>query len=98
MVDDLLENGIIELLALKRLEEVERTTNPKYCRYHRVISHPLEKCIMLKERITRLGRDGRIILDLDDSIEPIISLLKWNTLFHHDSKAVLDFMSKGRLT
>ena len=28
----------------------------------------LEKCIMLKERIIQLARDGRIILDLDDLV------------------------------
>ena len=51
MLDDLLENEIIELLVLKRPEEDERTTDPKYCHYHRVISHSLEKCITLKEHI-----------------------------------------------
>jgi len=68
MLDDLLENGIIELLAPKRPEEAGRTTDPKYCHYHRVISHPLEKCITLKERVMQLARDGRIILDLDDPV------------------------------
>ena len=67
MLDDLVENGIIELLELKRPREARRTTDPKYCCYHRVISHPLEKCITLKERIMQLARDGKIILDLDDS-------------------------------
>ena len=67
MLDDLPKNGIIELLTPKRPEEADRTTDPKYCRYHQVISHPLEKCITLKERIMQLARDGGIILDLDDS-------------------------------
>jgi len=55
MLDDLLENGISELSAPKRPEQARRTTDPKYCRYHRVISHPLEKCITLKERIIQLA-------------------------------------------
>jgi len=67
MLDGLLENGIVELPPLKQPEEAERTTDPKYCCYHRVISHPLEKCITLKERIMQLAKEGRIILDLDDS-------------------------------
>jgi len=67
MLDDLLENGIIELPAPKQPEEAGRTTDPKYYHYHRVISHPLEKCITLKERIMQLARDGKIVLDLDDS-------------------------------
>ena len=67
MLDDLLANGIIELPTPKRPEEVGRTADLKYCRYHWVISHPLEKCITLKERIMQLAGEGRIILDLDDS-------------------------------
>jgi len=88
MLDDLLENGIIELAAPKQPEEAGRTTNRKYYRYHRVISHPLETCITLKECIMQLARDGRIMLDLDDSAGPIIFLLKRTTLFHHGSKAL----------
>jgi len=41
MLDDLLEKGIIELPPSKRPEESGRTNDPKYCRYHRVVSHPL---------------------------------------------------------
>jgi len=62
MLDDLLANGIIELPTPKRPEEAGRTADLKYCRYHWVISHPLEKCITLKERIMQLARNGRIIL------------------------------------
>ena len=67
ILDDLLQNGVIELPNPKRPEEAGRVTDPKYCRYHRVVSHPLEKCIMLKERIMQLAKDGEIILDLDDT-------------------------------
>ena len=69
MLDDLLENKIIELPEPKRPEEVRRINNPKYCRYPRVISHPLEKCITLKERIMQLAKDWRIILDLNKIAE-----------------------------
>jgi len=44
-------------------------TDPKYYRYCTVISLPLEKCITLKDRITQLARDERIILDLDETAE-----------------------------
>jgi len=53
MLDD---NKIIELLELKHLEEARRTNDPKYCLYHKVIHHPLEKCITLKERIMSLAK------------------------------------------
>ena len=54
MLDDLPEKGIIELPPSKCREKSGRTNNPKYCRYHRVVSHPSEKCITLKERIMQL--------------------------------------------
>ena len=69
MLDDLLEKGIIELPTSKRHEESGRTNNPKYYRYDRVVSHPLAKCITLKERIMQLAKDGTIILDLDEAAE-----------------------------
>jgi len=52
MLDDLLEKGVIELPEPKRPEEVGRTADPKYCRYHRIVNHPLKKCVTLKECIT----------------------------------------------
>ena len=67
MLNDLLENKIIELPEPKRPEEAGRTNDPKYYRYHRVISHHLEKCTTLKERIMQLAKDERIILDLDET-------------------------------
>jgi len=49
MLDDLLEKGVIQLPEPKRPEEVGRIADPKYCRYHRMVSHPLEKYIMKNE-------------------------------------------------
>ena len=69
MVDDLLEKGVIQLLEPNSSEEIGRTVDPKYCRYHRIVSHPLEQCISLKERIMRLIEVGIIILNLDKVVE-----------------------------
>jgi len=69
MVDDLLEKGVIQLLEQKRPEEVGKITDLKYCRYHRMPSHPLEKCVTIKKHIVQLAKEERIILDLDDVAE-----------------------------
>jgi len=69
LLDNLLEKGVIQLSELKRLEEVGRTDDPKYCRYHKMVSHPLEKCVMLREQIMRLIKDGTVILDLVDKVK-----------------------------
>ena len=41
MLDDLLEANLIELPEMKRPEEANRVNDPNYCKYHRLISHPL---------------------------------------------------------
>jgi len=69
ILDDVLEKGVIQCPEPKRPEEVGRTVDPKYYRYHRMVSHPLEKCITIKERIMQLAKDGRIILELDNVLE-----------------------------
>ena len=68
MLDELLENKIIELPEAKRPKELGKTPDPNYCRYHRLISHPIEKCVTLKEKIMRLAQDGTIVLDLDETV------------------------------
>jgi len=44
-------SGMLNDLLEKEIIKVGRTADPKYCRYHKVVSHPLDKCMMLKERI-----------------------------------------------
>ena len=42
MLDHLLELKLIELPEMKRPEEADQTNDPKYCKYHRLIGHPIE--------------------------------------------------------
>jgi len=69
MRDGLLKKGDIQLPKSKRPAEVARSADSKYCRYHEMVSHPLEKCITFKAHIMRLIEDGAIILDLDDVVK-----------------------------
>ena len=69
MLDDFLKKEIIQLPKSKRPEEARTTADPKYCQYHRMVSHSLDKCVTLKERIMRLIKDETIILNLDDVVE-----------------------------
>ena len=69
MLEDLLEKNVIKLPECKRPEEMGRTNDPKYCMYHRVVSHPVEKCFVLKDLILRLAKEGKILLDLDETAE-----------------------------
>ncbi|XP_012830541.1 PREDICTED: uncharacterized protein LOC105951637 [Erythranthe guttata] len=66
--DALLEKKLIELPESKRPEEAEKVNDPKYCKYHRVIGHPIEKCFVVKEKILRLAQEGKIIIDTEDVV------------------------------
>ncbi|PIN26509.1 hypothetical protein CDL12_00732 [Handroanthus impetiginosus] len=67
--DELLARKLIELPEPKRPEEAGKVDDPKYCKYHRVVSHPIEKCFVIKEKIMSLARDGVIALDADDTAD-----------------------------
>lgn len=38
-LDQLLEQKMIELLVAKRPEEAGKMNHPKYCKFHKIISH-----------------------------------------------------------
>ena len=40
--------------------------DPNYCKYHRLISHPVEKCFVLKDKIIELHNKGKV--EFDDEI------------------------------
>ncbi|KAM1762656.1 hypothetical protein ACFX12_005275 [Malus domestica] len=67
MLDDLREKKVIELPECKRPEEMNRTNDPKYCKYHRIVGHHVGKCFILKELIMKLAQQGRIELNLEDT-------------------------------
>ena len=61
--DELLELKLIDLPEMKRPDEAGKTDDPNYCKYHRLVSHPLEKCFVFKDRVMRLANENKIILD-----------------------------------
>ena len=69
MLEDLLQKKVIELHECKRPEKMGRVNDLNYHHYHRIISHPMEKCFILKDLIMKLVKQGRIHLDLDEVVE-----------------------------
>ncbi|KAA0054831.1 ty3-gypsy retrotransposon protein [Cucumis melo var. makuwa] len=55
------------LSECKRLEQVEKVDDPNYYKYHQLISHPVEKCFVLKELILRLAHEKKIEPDLEET-------------------------------
>ena len=63
MLDELLKSKLIQLSELKRPEKTNRVNDPNFCKYHRLISHPVEKCFVLKDKIIELYNEGKIEFD-----------------------------------
>ncbi|GKU92218.1 hypothetical protein SLEP1_g5977 [Rubroshorea leprosula] len=64
--EQLLALNLIELPTPKRPEEVGRVNDPKYYKYHRIVSHPIGKCLVLKDLIVRLEKEGKIQLESEE--------------------------------
>ena len=61
--DELHELKLIKLSEMKRPDEAGKFDDPNYCKYHRLLIHPLEKCFVFKDRVMRLANENKIILD-----------------------------------
>ena len=69
MLEQLLKLKLIELPKCKRPKEIGKVDDPNYCKYHRIISHPIQKCFVLKELIMKLAKKWKIDLDFDEVAE-----------------------------
>ncbi|CAL8087432.1 unnamed protein product [Prunus armeniaca] len=61
--DQLLVFNAITLPESKRLAEANKTNDPRYCRYHHLISHTLKDCYILKDKIQELLNNGGLEID-----------------------------------
>ncbi|XP_050160020.1 uncharacterized protein LOC126633451 [Malus sylvestris] len=82
MLEDLLENKVIGLPECRRPEEMNRTDSPRYCKFHRFISHSTEKCFVLKDLILKLAQQGNIELDLEDTVVAHTTTIVFGSLDH----------------
>ncbi|KAH7865383.1 hypothetical protein Vadar_005856 [Vaccinium darrowii] len=69
MLEDLLEKNVIQLPECKRPKEMGKVHDPRYCHYHQIVSHPTEKCFVLKELIANLARKKKILLNVDEVVK-----------------------------
>ena len=60
ILDELLKSKLIQLSESKRPKKANRVNDPNYCKYHRLISHPIEKCFVLKDKIMELYKEGKV--------------------------------------
>ncbi|MGZ7848036.1 hypothetical protein ACXVWQ_10755, partial [Haemophilus sp. SZY H57] len=70
----LLEAKMIELPESKRPQQADQVTDPNYCRYHRIVSHPIEKCFVFKEKVMELVRNNKIQLESEVAASNLVSM------------------------
>ena len=66
ILEYLLETKVIQLLECKCPNEMGRVNDLKYCKYHCIVGHPIEKCFILKEVIMKLAKEVKILLDIEE--------------------------------
>ena len=57
--DELMAAKAISLPDPKRPAEVNKTNDPRYCPYHRIVSHPIKDCYVFKDIIEDMIRKER---------------------------------------
>ncbi|KAM2335462.1 hypothetical protein ACFXTH_012872 [Malus domestica] len=82
MLEDLLDKKVIDLPECRRPEEMNHTDSPRYCKFHRFISHPTKKCFVLKDLILTLAQQGKIELDLEDTVAAHTTTIVFRSLDH----------------
>ena len=68
ILEQLLQLKLIELLECKRPEDMGKVDDPNYCKYHRIIGHPIQKCFVFKEQIMTLAKENKIDLDFNEVV------------------------------
>ncbi|KAL2505266.1 C2 calcium-dependent membrane targeting [Abeliophyllum distichum] len=79
ILDQLLEQKIIELPAPKRPKEAGQVDHPKYCRFHQIISHLVEKCFVLKDLIVCLDKENKIKLETGENPTASYSMVSFGS-------------------
>ena len=57
---------LIELPECRRPEDMGKVDDHNYCKYHRIIGHPIQKCFVFKEQIIKLAKENKIDLNFNE--------------------------------
>lgn len=68
ILEQLLQLELIELPECKRPEDMGKVDDPNYCKYHRIIGQPIQKCFVFKEQIMKLAKENKIDLDFNEVV------------------------------
>ncbi|XP_051126526.1 uncharacterized protein LOC127248289 [Andrographis paniculata] len=73
------QENLIELPNSKRPEEAGKVDDPKYCKYHRFVGHPIHNCFIFKDKVMELVHEGKITLE-DDSVAINVNSIMFGSL------------------
>ena len=59
MLDKVLEKGLIELPKSMHPKEIRRINDVEYYKYHKIISHPIEKFNAFKRQVIQLANEEK---------------------------------------
>ncbi|KAK2985274.1 hypothetical protein RJ640_009787 [Escallonia rubra] len=78
LFEDFMEQDLITLPEVERPHEVGKKEDPKYCPYHRLISHPLKECFILKDKIQELLDSNTIEIPPQEKItsNPVTTMVQ----------------------
>ena len=66
LLDQWLQDGNIKLLWVQRLLNASEKSDPKFCRYHRVVRHPTKECWTLKKIFNDRVHSGELVIENND--------------------------------
>lgn len=74
LFDTLLKYKLIQLHEMKRPKEADKINDPNFCVYHCLISHLVEKCFVLKDKIIDLYNEIKIEFEDDMAASNMVSI------------------------
>ena len=66
--EQLLQMKLIEFPECRRPEDMGKVDDTNYCKYHRIIGHPIQKCFVFKEQIMKHAKENKIDLNFNEVV------------------------------
>ncbi|KAL0434921.1 UNVERIFIED_CONTAM: hypothetical protein Sradi_0200000 [Sesamum radiatum] len=83
---ELFRRKSIELPKSKCPDEARRFNDPKYYKYHRVVSYRIKRYFVIEEKIIALAKEGKIIINIKETTGTIIASITQANSMHVSKK------------
>ncbi|XXG53802.1 hypothetical protein AAC387_Pa03g1837 [Persea americana] len=93
----LLANDKLTLLDPKRTGDVGKTNDPRYCPYHQMVSHPLNQCFVVREKINEMWKNGVIAFDKNYGFASV-NMVSYGQISKSPKKKITTFFEVIKMT